>query len=128
VFLWGILRKRVFLWWFFDGENVVECVVNVVFWQSLFWGGKMGQVFEIYFLGLPVLGMSGVWEIGGMGARGFVSGLEVEGWATRPDGWVRCGSCLRTNAHISESRYGAPGCLGFGDGCDGDFHAGDANR
>jgi hypothetical protein len=47
----GILRKRVFLWWFFDGENVVECVVNVVFWQSLFRGGKMRQIFEIYFLG-----------------------------------------------------------------------------
>jgi hypothetical protein len=29
--LQGILRKRVFLWWFFAGENVVECVVNVVF-------------------------------------------------------------------------------------------------
>jgi hypothetical protein len=51
VFLWGILRKRVFLWWFFDGENMVECVVNVVFWQSLFRGGKMRQIFEIYFLG-----------------------------------------------------------------------------
>jgi hypothetical protein len=33
VFFKGILQKRVFLWWVFDGENVVECVVNVVFWQ-----------------------------------------------------------------------------------------------
>jgi hypothetical protein len=23
--------------------------------------------------------------------------------------WVRCGSCFGTNAHISESKYGAPG-------------------
>jgi hypothetical protein len=36
VFLLGILRKRRVWMWFFGGENVVECVVNVVFWQSLF--------------------------------------------------------------------------------------------
>jgi hypothetical protein len=29
--LQGILQKMVFLWWFFDGENVVECMVDVVF-------------------------------------------------------------------------------------------------
>jgi len=54
----GILRKEGVLWWFFDGENVVECVVNVVFWQSLFRGGKMRQGFEIYFWGFPF------WECG----------------------------------------------------------------
>jgi hypothetical protein len=31
VFLLGILRKRRVWMWFFGGENVVECVVNVVF-------------------------------------------------------------------------------------------------
>ena len=44
MFFKEILRKRVFLWWIFDGENMVECVVTVVFWQSLFRGGKMRQV------------------------------------------------------------------------------------
>jgi hypothetical protein len=34
----GILQKISVLWWFFDGENVVGCVVNMVFWQSLIWG------------------------------------------------------------------------------------------
>jgi hypothetical protein len=40
----GILRKMGVLRWFFDGENVVECVVKVVFWQALFTGEKMRQV------------------------------------------------------------------------------------
>jgi hypothetical protein len=31
------------------GEFVVECVVNVVFYRTLFRGLKMGQVFEVYF-------------------------------------------------------------------------------
>jgi hypothetical protein len=53
VFLLGILRKRDVWRWFFDGENVVECVVNVVFWQSLFRGEKMRQGFEFYFRGFP---------------------------------------------------------------------------
>jgi hypothetical protein len=44
VFLRGILRKQGVSWWFFGGENVVECVVNVVFWQSLFRVGKMCQL------------------------------------------------------------------------------------
>jgi hypothetical protein len=26
----GGIGKNGWLWWFFDGENVVECVVNVV--------------------------------------------------------------------------------------------------
>jgi hypothetical protein len=29
-FLLGVRRKTVFLAWFFAGENVVNCVVNVV--------------------------------------------------------------------------------------------------
>lgn len=36
VLLLDILSKRRVWVWFFGGENVVECVVNVVFWQSLF--------------------------------------------------------------------------------------------
>ena len=38
------------------GEFVVECVVNVVFYRTLFRGPKMGQVFEVYFLVAAVLG------------------------------------------------------------------------
>jgi hypothetical protein len=30
LFLRGVLENTVFWTWFFDGENVVECVVNVV--------------------------------------------------------------------------------------------------
>jgi hypothetical protein len=30
LFLRGVLEKVVCRTWFFDGENVVECVVNVV--------------------------------------------------------------------------------------------------
>jgi hypothetical protein len=37
VFLRGVL-ENVGVWtWFFDGENVVECVVNVVIGRSIFW-------------------------------------------------------------------------------------------
>ena len=36
MFLLGILSKRRVWVWFFGGENLVECVVNVVFLQSLF--------------------------------------------------------------------------------------------
>lgn len=46
----GISGKGSVLWWFFDGEHVVDCVANVVFWQSLFRGEKIRQVFRIYFL------------------------------------------------------------------------------
>ena len=35
--------------WFFCGENVVDCVVNVVKFPSLFGGEKIGQVFQLYF-------------------------------------------------------------------------------
>jgi hypothetical protein len=31
------------------GEFVVDCVVNVVCWMSLFRGVKIGQVVELYF-------------------------------------------------------------------------------
>jgi hypothetical protein len=30
-FLLGVLRKTAFSSWFFGGENVVDCVVDVVF-------------------------------------------------------------------------------------------------
>jgi hypothetical protein len=30
VFLQGVFTKAAFLSWYFDGENVVECVINVV--------------------------------------------------------------------------------------------------
>jgi hypothetical protein len=52
-FLLGILRKRRVWVWFLGGENVVKCVVNVVFWQSLFQWWKMRQVLGIYFSGFP---------------------------------------------------------------------------
>jgi hypothetical protein len=29
-FLQGVFRKTAFLSWYLDGENVVECVLNVV--------------------------------------------------------------------------------------------------
>jgi hypothetical protein len=38
------------------GEFVVECVVNVVFYRTLFRGLKIGQVFEVYFFWVTVLG------------------------------------------------------------------------
>ena len=67
MFLLGILRKRRVWMWFFGGENVVECVVNVVFWQSLSRGEKMRQIFEIYFRVLPVLGVRFI--LGGLGVE-----------------------------------------------------------
>jgi hypothetical protein len=36
VFLLGVLQKTVCRTWFFDGENVVECCVNVVIWVVSF--------------------------------------------------------------------------------------------
>jgi len=41
---------------------------------------------------------------------------------------TRVSSMSDRNAHISESRLCRTCCSGFGDGCDGDFHAGDADR
>jgi hypothetical protein len=48
----GILRKTGVLRWFFDGVNVVECMVNVVFWQSLFRGEKCAR-FLGFISGFP---------------------------------------------------------------------------
>jgi len=31
-----VFRKTAFLMWFFAGENVVDCVVNVVAWRRVF--------------------------------------------------------------------------------------------
>jgi hypothetical protein len=36
-FLQGFLRKMDVLTWFFGGENVVVCVVDVEFKHPLFW-------------------------------------------------------------------------------------------
>ena len=33
----------------FCGENVVECVANMVLLRGAFWGRKIGQVLEVYF-------------------------------------------------------------------------------
>jgi hypothetical protein len=35
-FLLGVLAKNVFLMWCFGGVGVVDCVAEVVFWQSSF--------------------------------------------------------------------------------------------
>jgi len=51
--LQGILQKKDVFSCFFDGENVVACMVNVVVWRPLFGGGKMRQVLEFIFFGLP---------------------------------------------------------------------------
>jgi hypothetical protein len=48
--LLGIFQFLVCFVMVICGEFVVECVVNVVFYQTLFRGLKMGQVFEVYFL------------------------------------------------------------------------------
>jgi hypothetical protein len=64
-FVWDNFFLGEELWWFFDGENVVGCVVNVVFWQSVFWVEKMRQVFRIYFFLVRVLGRSGCLSQGG---------------------------------------------------------------
>jgi hypothetical protein len=34
------------------GENVVKCVVNAEKHPTLFRGGKIGQLFQLYFLAL----------------------------------------------------------------------------
>jgi hypothetical protein len=54
-----ILGFLVVLLWWIRGENVVACVADVVFWQSLFGGLKMCQLFEIYFSGHAHSGFSG---------------------------------------------------------------------
>jgi hypothetical protein len=40
-FCWGVFEKSGVLTWCFGGEVVVFCVVDVVFWQSLFRPLKM---------------------------------------------------------------------------------------
>jgi hypothetical protein len=49
VFLQGFLGKSGCRTWCFDGAVVVECVVKMVRWQSLFEAPKLGHGFEIYF-------------------------------------------------------------------------------
>jgi hypothetical protein len=49
VFAGGFAKSRAFLWCF-CGEVVVDCVVNVVSWRILLWCGKIGQLFQLYFL------------------------------------------------------------------------------
>jgi hypothetical protein len=114
----GILLKRGVLRWFFDGENVVECVVNVVFWQSLFRGEKMRQIFEIYFRVPPVLGVSAV------GVIAFSKAVVREGALV--EAFEEFGYVL-VDLDAARRRE-VPDCSGFGDGCDGDFHAGDADQ
>jgi hypothetical protein len=40
-FYWGFLKKMGVWTWRFGGENVVRCVVNVVFWMGSFERRKM---------------------------------------------------------------------------------------
>jgi hypothetical protein len=49
VLLLAISRKMRVWVWFFGGENVVECVVNVVFWQSLFRREKCARFLGFIF-------------------------------------------------------------------------------
>jgi hypothetical protein len=46
----GVLPKRAFLMWFFAGENVVDCVVDVVIWQCDFAVRKKCQVIQLFFV------------------------------------------------------------------------------
>jgi hypothetical protein len=55
LFLRGILENTVFWVWFFDGENVVDCVVNVVRSQRVFEARKIRHGFWKYFLGIGTL-------------------------------------------------------------------------
>jgi hypothetical protein len=49
LFLRGVLGKVVCRTWFFCGENVVECVVNVDKKLSFFDGEKWDTIFEYIF-------------------------------------------------------------------------------
>src|ERR1700677_4450772 len=49
-FFRGVFRKSGRLLWCFCGEVVVECVVDVVGWWSLFESVKRGHSFGIYFV------------------------------------------------------------------------------
>jgi len=61
------------LTWCFCGEFVVDCVVNVVSFRSLFRGWKMGQSLRIYFL---VVGGDSEWA---MAVRGHSAVLLAIG-------------------------------------------------
>jgi len=50
-FLQGVLRICVFFAWYFAGEVVVICVVNVVSQQRVFWWLKVRHRIELYFRG-----------------------------------------------------------------------------
>jgi hypothetical protein len=51
-FLQGVLRD-VGVWpWFFDGHNVVICMVNVEKKPCVFSDGKIRHEFELYFLSI----------------------------------------------------------------------------
>jgi hypothetical protein len=47
----GFFEKNGAKAWCFDGQFVVRCVVKMAFWMVAFESRKMGQAFEIYFLG-----------------------------------------------------------------------------
>src|ERR1700730_6759692 len=58
VFLRGVL-ERVGVWtWFFDGEDVVECVVKRDGKTVFAWGLKTCHFFRLYFCGIPKMGRS----------------------------------------------------------------------
>jgi hypothetical protein len=48
-FLLGFSAKTGIFSWCFGGVSVVDCVVDVVFKQSVFGAEKMRQVLGIYF-------------------------------------------------------------------------------
>jgi hypothetical protein len=50
VFFEGCFRKSTFSVWCLDGENVVECVVNVVGKPSFFRPRKMHHSSQLFFV------------------------------------------------------------------------------
>jgi hypothetical protein len=48
-FLRGVLRNTGVWWWFFDGENVVVCMVSVVNKTCDFRSKKIRHAFQLYF-------------------------------------------------------------------------------
>jgi hypothetical protein len=61
VFFEGVLEKEGVWVWCFDGEFVVECVVEMDRKQRTFRRLKIRQGFELYFLALKVRCPSGDW-------------------------------------------------------------------
>jgi hypothetical protein len=60
--LWWLIGKTAVFLWFLCGENVVECVVNVVKKQRVFGERIVGHLFRFYFLkvrGDPLRGAGG---------------------------------------------------------------------